>query len=117
MVKIENPYGTIEITQNYFTNLVGNAASSCFGVAEMSSANAVQGVKTFLQKGNLADKGVQVKADKSDLLVDLHILVTYGINIPAIANSIINKVTYVIEYSTGLSVKKVNVHVDGMKSE
>ena len=42
---------------------------------------------------------------------------TYGLNISAIVNSITNKVSYVVEEATGLKVSKVNVFVDGMKTE
>lgn len=117
MIRIENPLGIIEISQNYFSNLIGNAASSCYGVAEMANTNAVQGVKSFLKKRNFNDKGVSVRNCEGKLLVDLHIIISYGINIPAIVSSIVNKVTYIIENATGLQVKKVNVYVDGMKPE
>ena len=39
MIKIENPNGYIEITNNYFANLVGKAAQSCFGVTGMVNPN------------------------------------------------------------------------------
>ena len=32
MIKFENHLGAIEISQDYFANLVGHAASECFGV-------------------------------------------------------------------------------------
>ena len=50
------------------------------------------------------------------LVVDLHIIVTYGVNISAIVKSIINKVRYTVEEATGLTVSKVNVYVDGLKA-
>ena len=37
MIKLENHLGTIEISQEYFANLVGHAASECFGVSGMVS--------------------------------------------------------------------------------
>ncbi len=42
---------------------------------------------------------------------------TYGVNIAAIVKSIVNKVRYTVEEATGLEVEKVDVFVDGMKSE
>ena len=49
------------------------------------------------------------------LVIDLHIAVTYGVNIAAIVKSIVNKVRYTVEEATGLQVAKVNVFVDDMK--
>lgn len=117
MIKVENPNGCIEISETYFAKLVGDAASSCFGVAQMANRSAVQGIKGFFSKSALADKGVSVRVVGGSLIVDLHIVVGYGLNISAIAKSIINKVKYTVEQATGLKVKKVNVYVDGMTAE
>ena len=38
MIKTENHMGTIEITETYFANLIGNTVSSCFGVVGMAMA-------------------------------------------------------------------------------
>ena len=116
MIKLENELGIIEISQEYFANLVGRAASECFGVAGMVFSNAGQGLRQALTRKEAADKGVRVRAAGGRLVVDLHIAVTYGVNISAIVNSIINKVRYTVEEATGLEVAKVNVVVDSMKS-
>ncbi|MBR5273394.1 MAG: Asp23/Gls24 family envelope stress response protein [Clostridia bacterium] len=117
MIKIENPNGCIEITETYFAKLIGDAASSCFGVAQMANSSAIQGIKGFFSKGTMSDKGVSVCVVENALVVDLHIIVGYGLNISAIAKSIINKVKYTVEEATGLRVRKVNVYVDGMTAE
>ena len=49
-------------------------------------------------------------------MVDLSIAVSYGVNINAIADSIVNKVRYTIESTTDLKVSEVNVHVEGIDS-
>ena len=117
MIKLENHLGTIEISQEYFANLVGSAASSCFGVAAMANRSYAQGLRGFIMPREYADKGVRVSSEDGGLIIDLHIVVTYGLNIAAIVKSIIHKVRYTVEEATGLSVKKVNVYVDGMKAE
>ncbi|MBR5976358.1 MAG: Asp23/Gls24 family envelope stress response protein, partial [Clostridia bacterium] len=62
------------------------------------------------------DKGVNVVMEDDGLVVELHIVVTYGVNISTIVDSIVNKVRYTVEDATGLSVKEVNVFVDSMNS-
>ena len=64
-----------------------------------------------------AAPSIRVRGEGDRLIVDLHISVIYGMNISAIAKSIVNKVRYTVEEATGLRVRKVNVFVDGMKSE
>lgn len=57
-----------------------------------------------------------MRKEGDGLAIDLHIIVTYGLNISAIVKSIVNKVRYTVEEATGFEVRKVNVFVDGMKS-
>lgn len=117
MIRIENHLGTIEISHEYFSYLIGNAASSCYGVASMMKSGAKQGLRSLVMRRSYADEGVRVRSEGEKLIIDLHISVIYGTNISAIAKSIVNKVRYTVEQATGLEVRKVNVFVDGMKSE
>ncbi len=117
MIRIENHLGTIEISQAYFAYLVGNAASACFGVAGMVKSGTRQGLRSIFTRRAYADEGVRVRSEGGKLVVDLHICVIYGMNIAEISKSIVNKVRYTVEEATGLTVKRVNVYIDGMKSE
>lgn len=91
MLKLENHLGVIEISEEYFANLIGHAVSECFGVAGMVSSGAVQGLRSALSKEEFLDKGVAVKAVNGKLVVDLHIAVTYGLNIATIVRSIVGR--------------------------
>ena len=86
-----------------------------FGVAGLNAYGAKQGVSAMLKKENTT-KGVIIRQDGDELIVDLHITVNYGINVGAIVDSIIHKVNYVLTEQAGVNVKSVNVYVDEMKS-
>lgn len=119
MIKTENHNGYIEITNDFFANLVGRAVTSCFGVAGMADANAVRTIKSILrQKRNKDDndRGVSVHSEPDGLTIELHIAVTYGVNISEIVKSIRNKVRFTVEQATDFKVKKVNIYVDQMKA-
>lgn len=116
MVSIVNPNGTIEIAHEYFANLIGFAASSCYGVAGMSASSTVQGLASVFGMDKI-DRGVKIRSIDGELAIELHIIVTYGVNITAIVKSIIKKVSYTVEEATGLNVKSVDVFVDNMKTE
>ncbi len=117
MIRIENHLGNIEISQEYFSYLIGNAVSSCYGVTGMVKSGTRQGLRSVFSKRSFADEGIRVRSENEKLVVDLHICVIYGMNISEIAKSIVNKVRYTVEEATGLAVKRVNVYVDGIKSE
>ncbi len=117
MVKIETHLGDIEISHEFFANLVGYVASSCFGVSGMATSGAVDGLKQLFSVKRTIDKGVRVRAVDNKLVIDLHIIVSFGVNISAIVKSIVNKVKYSVEDATGLEVSKVNVYVDSMTAQ
>ena len=89
MIRIENPLGTIEISQEYFSYLVGNAATSCYGVVGMVKSGTRQGLRSVFYRRSFADDGIRVHSENDKLVVDLHIAVIYGMNISAIAKSIV----------------------------
>lgn len=117
MVQFENPLGTIEINEEYFSELLGSIVPTCFGVVGMADSNAFQGVRSFLnRKTRYLDQGVSVRREDGGLVIELHIVVTYGLNISAVVRNIVEKVRYTIEEATGMNVKKVDVYVDSMIS-
>ncbi len=117
MVILTNHVGKITISPEYFSELIGNTVTKCFGVISMN----VSGIRETLsaafplkkKKGN--ERGVRVRFVKDKLLIDLHISLMYGVNMNAVVRSIINKVGYTVEQSTGIGVEKVNVFVDSIR--
>lgn len=115
MFSCTKPIGTIYVSNEYFSKLIASAVSSCYGVAGM----VPQGKQKLFElwgKSSM-DKGVVVKGSMQGVNVDVHIMVTYGININAICDSIVNKVKFTVEQATGIIVNKVTIRVDGMKNE
>ncbi|MGD9560302.1 MAG: Asp23/Gls24 family envelope stress response protein, partial [Oscillospiraceae bacterium] len=94
-----------------FAELVATAAKSGFGVAGMAMRGASDNIKSLWQK-DFPEKGVRVQEEDGKLMIELHIKVTYGLNITAAVRSITHKVKYVVEEATGLEVGKIDVMVD-----
>ena len=114
MITYETKIGTVSLSENYLAKLIGNAASSCFGVAGMAPHGKQKFLNIFSKK-NHTEKGISVTGDIDKINVDLHIVVAYGMNINAIAKSITHKVKYVVGEVTGINVGKVTVRIDGIK--
>ncbi|MEG0664147.1 MAG: Asp23/Gls24 family envelope stress response protein [Clostridia bacterium] len=117
MIKKQTPKGQIVITDSFFIDLVSNVIGDCYGVAGMSTTGTVQSIKTLFFKKETSKKGVKVVNIGENLIIDLHIVVLYGVNISAIVKSIVHKVKYSVEDITGFTVEKINVFVDGMLPE
>ena len=100
------------MTSDYFAGLVGAAAQSCYGVCGMETGGAGDSLKSLILGTNFPDKGVRVTEENGKLVIELHIKVTYGLNIAAIVRSITHKVKYAVEDATSLKVLRIDVCVD-----
>ncbi len=105
MIKYETRLGSVLLSSDYFTQLVGQIVSECFGVSGLVSNRNITGG---------SHRGVAVRAQDGCLEIDLHIAVSYGVNILAIGKSITSEVKYLVEESTGFPVAKVQIFVDEM---
>ena len=114
MVRIENANGVITITSEVFTNLAGDAATSCFGVKGMVGSSKDGGPFQLLRRESMS-KGVFAKfQDDGSVSLELHIAVDQGVNISALAHSIMGEVSYKVSKATGVPVSNVDVFVDTM---
>lgn len=116
MLQTENKNGMITVDENVIVNIVANVAKDCFGIVEMESKNASEEFWSLFRR-NPHDKGIHVTFEENTISIDLHIMVSYGINIPAITESIVHKVTYTVEQITGFTVRTVNVFVDSISTK
>ena len=114
MIRHNNESGSINISTSVYTEIVGTAASNCFGVKGMAARSVKDGVYHLLRKES-AGKGVRVVFhEDSSISIDLHIIVDNGVNLSAVGASIISEVRYVVSKCTGTEVREVNVYIDSM---
>lgn len=113
--QITNEYGTIKINNEVVARVAGLAAMDCYGVVGMGAKSLKDGLVHLLKSESLT-KGVHVTMDGDTIAIDIHIIVEYGTNIPAIADSLISSVAYKVKDITGLEVSQVIIHVVGVRS-
>lgn len=116
---IRNHLGEINISKQFFSQLIGGTLTNCFGVADTNACTPKQNFfesLPFTKNKKFVDKGVAVKTLRGKLIVDLHITVTYGVNISSVVRSIQHKIAYVIQEETDIEVEAVNVFIDGIKT-
>lgn len=115
MIAYETRLGKIDISEGYLSKLIGHEVTACFGVVGMVPSGGKQRLFSKLYKSEPLDTGIKVTGNADGITVELHIVVTYGMNINAIAASITEKVKYAVKETTGITVEKVIVKVDGIK--
>jgi len=110
-----NEHGTISIDNDVIARIAGTAAMECYGVVGMAARSMRDGLVGLLKKESLT-KGVRIHThDQSDLQIDLHIMVEYGTNIVAIAQTLMDNVKYNVESAVGLTIREVNVFIEGVR--
>ena len=112
--KIKNDIGTVSISEDVLTKIVGNAVLECYGIVAMYSKRATDGIVEWLGRENLG-KGVILHAADDKLDVDLFIIVEYGISISEVCKTIVETVRYKIESMTGIQIRNICVSVEGIR--
>jgi len=114
MIQQQTEKGSITVSSAVFTNIVGMAASNCFGVKGMAVRSMTDGLVHLLRREAMG-KGVLVTFHEDNTVsIDLHIIVDHGVNLTAVAESIISEVRYVVQKTTETQVRTVNVFIDSM---
>jgi uncharacterized alkaline shock family protein YloU len=94
--------------------IAGVAAMECYGLVGMANRSIQDGISELLRREQL-NRGVDVRVEPDGVVLDLHIIVEYGTNITEVAHNVMDKVKYTVENQIGVSVARVNVHVQGVR--
>lgn len=113
-IKIESKLGDVRVDTAVIAGIAGSIASKCYGVVGMAARNKRDGLVNLLKPDYMA-KGITVDALDGGMVIELHVMLEYGVNISVVCNSIVNNVKYKIEQMTGLQVNKINVNVEGIR--
>ena len=116
MAEFETHLGKITLTDKYLKKLVGHTAGSCFGVADMCPCAFRQDFSRRIKHKPAPEDGVSIDFRDGKLEIGLHICVVLGTNISAASDSLAHKIKYTVEENTGLTVSKVSVFVEDVRS-
>ena len=112
----EKDLGRIEVSSQVIASIAGHAAGGCYGVVAMAARGLRDGIAQRLQMENL-HRGVEVKVDAEGIDIDLWVVVEYGVRISEVARSLQDAVRYEVEKALAITVKTVNVNVQGIHLE
>ncbi|NLP35298.1 MAG: Asp23/Gls24 family envelope stress response protein [Clostridiales bacterium] len=112
--RMNTQMGEITIDNDVLAKYAGSSAVECFGVVGMASVNMKDGIVKLLKRDNLSH-GVNVTLEDNKITIDLHIIVSYGVSISAVADNLISNVKYNVEEFSGLEVQKINIFVEGVR--
>ena len=114
MIRHDSENGSVIVSTNVYTDIAGTAAINCLSVKGMVARSVSDGVYHLLRRESMG-KGVKVDFHEDNTIsIDLHIMVSDGVNLNAVGKAIIDEVRYMVTSTTGTEVRAVNVYIDSI---
>ncbi len=114
---VPKPVGdATNVADSALSTLIGLAAHEVPGAVGMAPTSLGEGIRRILGVSQ-ADEGVEIeRSDEAPERPDvvLHVVVAYGVNIPVVAESVMERVRYAARHYGGVEVREVKVHVAGV---
>jgi len=107
--------GKIEIAPEVIEVITGIAASEVKGLSTMRGNFATGVVERFGKKSH--SKGVKVELTDTGILIDLYVILDFGVSIPKVAAKLQSNIRQALKNMTALDAEEVNVHVVGVEME
>ena len=109
---LSSPLGRITIASSAIAQIVAETALECYGVVGMKGS-----LRGRMARGKARARGIEIGRERDGgVMVDLHVVVEYGLNLAEVASSVRNRVAYEVGRLTGLPVLAVEVHVDAVRT-
>ena len=113
--QMETNLGKIVIESDVIATYAGSVAVECFGIVGMAAVNMKEGLVKLLKKDYL-NHGISVFIDENnEITLDFHVIISYGVSIATVADNLMETVKYKVESFTGMTVKAMNIYVEGVR--
>ncbi len=99
--------GKIEITPEALIELISLTALECYGIVGL--------VRRSPWRGDFAHPGVEISWEGAELVINLYVIMEYGVRITEVAHNLKERVKYVVEKNLGIPVARVNVYVQDLR--
>jgi uncharacterized alkaline shock family protein YloU len=110
---IHNELGSIMIQKEAIASIARQSTLQSYGVVGLAPKNLLENIRQLIKKDGRY--GIDVAYEQDGLVIDLYIVVEYGTRIKTITTSIAQSVKYNVEKTVGLPVRRINVHVRGLR--
>ncbi|MEG1994535.1 MAG: Asp23/Gls24 family envelope stress response protein, partial [Oscillospiraceae bacterium] len=108
------PSGSLRISQDVIATIADYAASEIGGV---SPVNNVSSAISKIIGGKKIMKVTSIDLNDDVAVIDMFLNLKYGTKIHEVAEDIQSSVKEAVQTMTGITVSKVNLHIDGITFE
>jgi uncharacterized alkaline shock family protein YloU len=110
----ESRLGRIEVSPAAIAGLAAAAVLECYGVVGMSRPTLYSGLVEVLQRDHHR-RGIEVRVVNQRIIIDLYVILEYGVRISEVAHNIMENVRFRVEKALSVPIEEVNVHVQGLR--
>ncbi|MBY7143406.1 Asp23/Gls24 family envelope stress response protein [Virgibacillus sp. NKC19-3] len=114
-VSDDSGLGTVEIAPEVIEVITGLASTEVDGLFAMRG-NFASGVAERLGK-KAHNKGVKVELTDNGILIDLYVILHFGVSIPQVAQNLQSSIRQTLKSMTALEIDEINVHVVGIQMD
>ncbi len=107
------PLGKIEVLPNAIHTIATQAVSECYGVVGLAARRLRNGRAVLLPPEQI-NQGVQIRVVNDQIIVEVYVVLEYGLRMSEIAHNIMSSVKFAIEKMLGVPVAQVNVNIQGL---
>lgn len=107
--------GKVEIAPEVIEIIAGIAASEVDGLFAMRG-NFASGVAERFGRATHS-KGVKVELTDNGILIDIYVILYYGVSIPQVAQELQSSIRQTIKNMTALEIDEINIHVVGIQMD
>lgn len=102
----------IHVTHEVIGEIAVQTALQIEGVSDLGG-NLATGLSDMLGR-HPATRGVRVDVTGRDVDLSVHVIVHYRVRIPEVAQKVQEQVKMQVERATGLRVRRVDIHIQGV---
>ncbi|MGQ9666593.1 MAG: Asp23/Gls24 family envelope stress response protein [Anaerolineae bacterium] len=106
--------GHIHVSPQAIATLASMAVMQTYGVVGVTTKNLAGDLAEILQKDSWR-RGVEVHMHGDEIVIDLYVVLEYGIRFSEVAYNIMSNVKYTVERALGVPIRAVNVHIQGVR--
>ncbi len=107
------PLGKIEVLPNAIHTIATQAIIECYGVVGLA-AHRLRNGRAVLLPPEQRNQGVQIRVVNDQIIVEVYVVLEYGLRMSEIAHNIMSSVKFAIEKMLGVPVAQVNVNIQGL---
>lgn len=116
MISKTTDLGEINLSLDVVASVTGGAATECYGVVGMASQKIMKdGFFDLLGYDNYS-KGIVVEDGQTGIIINVFIIVGYGVKISEVVYEVQKKVKYVLETTLDIDIEAVNVFVQSVRA-